>query len=65
MTIAAFAIVFLLVTGIIAGFVGDWWGERWIWASIAILVLLWAYMSFRGHAVPRRPSPRRWKRRRL
>jgi hypothetical protein len=47
-TIAAFAVIFLLVTGIVAGFAGDWWGERWIWASIGILILLWAYMSFRG-----------------
>ena len=47
-TIAAFAVVFLLVTGIIAGFAGDWWGQRWIWASIGILILLWAYMSVRG-----------------
>jgi hypothetical protein len=47
-TIAALAVMFLLVTGIIAGFVGDWWGERWIWVSIGILILLWGYMSFRG-----------------
>jgi hypothetical protein len=46
--IAAFAVLFLLITGVAAGFVGDWWGQRWIWASIAILVLLWGYMSFRG-----------------
>lgn len=47
-TVAAFAVLFLLVTGIIAGFGGDYWGRRWIWASIAILVFLWGYMSFRG-----------------
>lgn len=47
-TIAAFAVLFLLLTGIAAGFVGSYWGQRWIWASIAILVLLWGYMSFRG-----------------
>ena len=47
-TIAALAIIFLLVTGIAAGFVGNYWGQRWIWASLAILILLWAYMSFRG-----------------
>jgi hypothetical protein len=47
-TIAAFAVIFLLVTGIAAGFVGNWWGHRWIWVSLAILILLWAYMSFRG-----------------
>jgi len=46
--IAAFAVVFLLITGIAAGFVGNYWGQRWIWASLAILILLWAYMSFRG-----------------
>jgi hypothetical protein len=47
-TIAAFAVIFLLISGIAAGFVGNYWGQRWIWASLAILILLWAYMSFRG-----------------
>jgi hypothetical protein len=46
--IAALAVLFLLVTGVIAGFIGDYWGQRWIWASLAILILLWGYMSFRG-----------------
>lgn len=46
--IAAFAVIFLLITGVAAGFVGNWWGQRWIWTAIAILVLLWGYMSFRG-----------------
>jgi len=46
--IAAFAVIFLLLTGIIAGFVGNYWGQRWIWVSLAILILLWGYMSFRG-----------------
>lgn len=47
-TIAAIAVAFLLLTGIAAGFVGDYWGQRWIWASLAILVVLWGYMGFRG-----------------
>ena len=47
-TIAAFAVIFLLVSGIVAGFMGNWWSQRWIWASLAILILLWGYMSFRG-----------------
>ena len=46
--VAAFAVLFLLITGVTAGFVGNWWGSRWIWTSIAILVVLWGYMSFRG-----------------
>ena len=46
--IAAIAVAFLLLTGIAAGFAGDYWGQRWIWVSLAILILLWGYMSFRG-----------------
>ena len=46
--IAALAVIFLLITGVAAGFVGNWWGSRWIWASIAILVVLWGYMGLRG-----------------
>jgi hypothetical protein len=46
--VAAFAVIFLLLTGVAAAFVGDYWGGRWVWASLAILVVLWGYMSFRG-----------------
>jgi hypothetical protein len=46
--IAASAVAFLLLSGIAAGFVGNYWGHLWIWASIAILVLLFLYMGFRG-----------------
>jgi amino acid transporter len=48
LTIAGIALLFLLATGIAAGFVGDFWGQRWIWVSIAILVALFVYMGFRG-----------------
>jgi hypothetical protein len=47
-TIAAIAVAFLLLTGIAAGFAGNYWGQGWIWSSIGILVVLWGYMSFRG-----------------
>ena len=46
--IASAALAFLLVSGIIAAFVGDFWGQKWIWSSIVILVLLFLYMSLRG-----------------
>lgn len=46
--LATSAVAFLLLTGIAAGFVGGYWGRIWIWASIAILVLLFLYMGFRG-----------------
>jgi hypothetical protein len=46
--LAAASVAFLLLSGIAAGFAGDYWGQLWIWASIAILVLLFLYMGFRG-----------------
>jgi Cupredoxin-like domain len=30
----------LLLGGIVAGFLGHWWSQAWIWAAIAILVLV-------------------------
>lgn len=28
----------LLISGVVAGFIGDWWGQGWIWLSLALLV---------------------------
>lgn len=42
------AILVLLVSGVIAGFTGDHWGQAWIWISLGVLVFLFAYMSLRG-----------------
>lgn len=28
----------LLLGGVVAGFLGDWWGQLWIWGAIAVLV---------------------------
>lgn len=39
------ALLLLLVTGIAAGFLGDWWGRLWIWASLALLVVLFVAMG--------------------
>jgi hypothetical protein len=46
--ISDIAILLLLVSGVIGGFVGSYWGHLWIWISIAVLVGLFAYMSLRG-----------------
>ena len=36
-------ILILLVAGVIAGFMGDWWGQGWIWtALITFLVTMFA-----------------------
>ena len=38
----------ILVSGIASGIVGGWWtsGRLWIWASLAVLVAVFLYMSF-------------------
>lgn len=42
------SLLVLLASGIAAGFVGDYWGRLWIWASIGVLLFLFAFMSIRG-----------------
>lgn len=37
-------LLLLLAAGIVAGFMGDWWGSAWIWASIGVLVAVIAAM---------------------
>jgi Predicted integral membrane protein (DUF2269) len=37
-------ILLLLTGGIIAGFMGDWWGGGWIWVSLGTLVLIMVAM---------------------
>ena len=32
-------LVLVLLTGILVGFAGSWWGQKWIWAAIVVLVL--------------------------
>ena len=40
-----------IVFGIIAGFQGHWWKFGWIWASIALLVVILVLMYFFGSKV--------------
>jgi hypothetical protein len=37
---------FVLATGVLAGFMGHWWGTRWIWAAIVVLLLMIGAMGF-------------------
>jgi hypothetical protein len=32
------SLLVLLVSGVVAGFMGDWWGHGWIWVSLALLI---------------------------
>lgn len=47
-----FALSFLLlfVSGIIAGFMGRWWSQGWIWVSLAILIGMSIYMGWSSRA---------------
>jgi uncharacterized membrane protein len=39
-------LVVLIVTGVWMGFAGSWWGRGWIWAAIAVLILVFGLMTF-------------------
>lgn len=41
-------LLLLLITGIILGFMGNYWSRGWIWASIVLLVALLAFMGIYG-----------------
>jgi hypothetical protein len=42
------SLLVLMVTGIIAGFMGQWWSRGWIWLSLILLVALYAAMGLLG-----------------
>jgi hypothetical protein len=44
-------LVLLLAGGIIAGFIGDWWGSGWIWVSLGTLlvVMMAMYVGATGY----------------
>lgn len=45
------SLLLLLIGGIAAGFVGNWWSQGWIWTALVVFVLVWATMSiFAGPA---------------
>lgn len=43
-------LVLLLLSGIVAGFMGNHWGRGWIWAAIVIFVVLFVGMYALGSA---------------
>jgi hypothetical protein len=45
---ASLALILVVLSGVIAAFVGSYWGRGWVWASIITLVVVWAWMSTRG-----------------
>ncbi|WP_052889313.1 hypothetical protein [Thermogemmatispora carboxidivorans] len=46
--VANVSLLVLLAAGVAAGFMGKWWGQGWIWTSLALFVLMSVSMSFLG-----------------
>lgn len=42
--VAFLAFVVLIVSGVIAGFTGNHWGSLWLWASLALLAVVYVAM---------------------
>jgi len=44
------ALLLLLAAGVVAGFLGKWWGQAWIWVALGVLIALMAAMFYLGTA---------------
>jgi MFS family permease len=42
------SLLVILVSGVAAGFMGDWWGRPWIWISIGLLIAIATAMYLVG-----------------
>jgi len=42
------SLLVLLAAGIVAAFMGNWWGRGWIWVSLGLLVVIIAAMGAMG-----------------
>ena len=47
-TVANVSLLVLLAAGITAGFMGNWWGQGWIWASLGLFILIGVTMTLLG-----------------
>ncbi len=45
------SLLILLISGIITGFTGHWWGKVWIWVSLVVLVAIVAAMVPLGSSI--------------
>jgi uncharacterized membrane protein len=48
LSVAYASLLVILVSGIAAGFMGDWWGRPWIWISIGLLLAIATAMFLIG-----------------
>jgi MFS family permease len=45
------SLLILLLSGIVAGFLGQWWGSGWIWASLVLLIAIIVAMAILGGGI--------------
>jgi hypothetical protein len=46
--LSSIPLVLTLISGIILGFIGNWWRQGWIWAALILFLTLWMVMNLRG-----------------
>jgi len=46
--VAGVSLLVLLAGGITAGFLGNWWGQGWIWAALGLFILMGVAMTLLG-----------------
>jgi MFS family permease len=46
--VAGVSLLVLLAAGIAAGFMGNWWGQGWIWAALGLFILIGVAMTLLG-----------------
>lgn len=47
---APIASVVLVLTGVTLGIMGRWWGDRWLWTSLGLLLMIGVLMNRLGKA---------------
>jgi formate hydrogenlyase subunit 3/multisubunit Na+/H+ antiporter MnhD subunit len=45
LTMFFYGLLVLVGAGVVAGFIGKWWGQGWIWTAIGVLVAISVAMS--------------------
>lgn len=48
LTVFFLSLLLILITGIAAGFIGDWWRFRWVWLALALFVGITIWMGIYG-----------------
>jgi len=40
--------LFIIITGIAAGFISTWWRQGWMWTALGVMFLIWIVMRHAG-----------------